>query len=316
MSSKINVLLAAIFTITSLLLACSSEPSVTPSATAEGVMISTKIPLANSAQPTVTVSSPTFSAAEAKTEVIDFLKNNGGCHLPCIWGLMPGNTTTIERQNKLAPFGKISESDFAISRSEDFENPGGIGFSVIRDNVRSSFGLSYYENENRIEILSLVALAQQDQRMVFEDSNYLDLMQYYTLPHLLSNYGLPSDVLVAAWPHDPFLKADYDPFSIVVVYKDLGIMAEYISPNQRNDDKSSACPKQSYIILRTWDPKRNISLKKIASIAAAEGISENAYDFFKPIQDAASMSINDFYHKFKESNTTQCLEVPSDLWTP
>jgi hypothetical protein len=130
-----------------------------------------------------------------------------------------------------------------------------------------------------------------------------------------------------AFPRDPFLNADYEPFSLVVIYADLGIMAEYIFPTEWIGDMvelptpnlfvgeiARGCPSQGRVILRTWDPKKNIDLKKIASIAAGEGINENSYDFFKPIQDAASISVNDFYNKFKEPNNNKCLDVPSTVW--
>ncbi len=149
------------------------------------------------------------------------------------------------------------------------------------------------------------------------------------LPQLLSNYGMPSEVLVIAFPYDIFSKADYEPFSIVVIYSDLGIMAEYVSPTQwvgkmvelptpglSVGEIARGCPSQSYLTLRTWDVKKNIPIREIASIASGEGISETAYDYFFPIQEATSMSINDFYEKFKEPNNTLCLDLPSSLWIP
>lgn len=235
--------------------------------------------------------------------------------MPCVWGLTPGITTTAERQKILVPYTEFSEPDFSFGKSDEWRNPGGFGVEVIKDDISITLGLIYYETDSLIEILSLVARPQRDQKAVFGDSTYSNLTKYYSLPQLLSNYGLPSDVLVISFPHDPFVKADYDPFSIVVIYEELGIMAEYISPAQRVGDQSRGCPGQSYLTLRTWDTKKNISLKKIASIAAGDGISDTAYDHFLPIQDATSMSISDFYNTFKEPDNNQCLEVPSNLWT-
>jgi len=177
-------------------------------------------------------SSPNSTTLESKTKLLNLLKNNGNCRLPCIWGLTPGITTTAERQNILASYDNFLEPDFSISRTDASKNPGVFGIGVTKDDVRISVGLSYYETDHLIEILSLVTAPQRENKYVFGDSNYLDLLENYTLPELLSNYGLPSEVLVMAFPYDPFLKADYEPFSLVVIYSDLGIMAEYISPTQ------------------------------------------------------------------------------------
>ncbi len=266
---------------------------------------------------TAVVLSPTPPATpEPKAKALSLLGKNGNCRLPCIWGLTPGITTTAERQKILTSYREFSEPDFSFGGLDESENSGGFGIKVIKDNISITFGLTYYETDHLIKILSLVTWPQRDQRVVFGDKNYSDLIEYYSLPSLLSNYGLPSEVLVISFPHDPFLKAPYDAFSIVVIYKELGIMAEYIAPTQRIEDKVRGCPDQSYLTLRTWDTKKDISLKKIASIAAGDGISETAYDYFVPIQDATSMSIDDFYNIYKEPGNNQCLEVPSKLWTP
>ncbi len=287
---------------------CSSITKSTATATVE--IISTQ-----TSSPTAPVALPTLSEAEVKVNALNLLENNGDCRLPCIWGLTPGITTTAERQNILAMYGTLSDSDFSMSGGEVSADTGGFGIVVIKADVRMSMGLSYYENNNVIEILSLVAIPQRESKYIFGDRNYLDLIEYYSLPQLLSTYGLPSDVLVIALPYDIFLKADYEPFSLVVIYSHLGIMAEYISPVHREGDIARGCPGEGYLTLRTWDVKKNIPIKKIASIASGGGMSETAYDYFVPIQNATSMSVEDFYSAFKEPNN-QCIEVPSNLWIP
>lgn len=321
MLSKRKFLVTIILVITNLSSGCSviSQPIAESTSTNMVEIIPTEAP---SAIPTVSI--PTPSEAESKAIALNLLENNGDCRLPCIWGLTPGITTTAERQSILASYGKFSEPDFSMSGGDVSENSGGFGIGITEDDVRVSMGLSYYETDNLIEILSLVATPQRDQKYVYGDSNYSDLIKYYTLPRLLSNYGVPSDVLVIAFPHDIFSKADYEPFSIVVIYLDLGIMAEYISPTQWVGEMvelptpglsvgeiARGCPSQSRLTLRTWDVNKNIPIKKIASIASGEGMSETAYDYFVPIQKATSMSINDFYNTFKEPNNNICLDLPS-----
>jgi len=280
---------------------------------------------------TPTVIIPIPSDAESKEVALNLLKNNGDCDLPCIWGLTPGITTSVERQKILASYGEFSDPDFAMSGSGSdlSENPGGFGIGLTKEQVEIFVGLNYYETENHIEILTLVSGAQQDQKYVYGNISYSSLLEYYTLPQLLTTYGVPSDVLVLAFPYNVFSKADYEPFSLVVIYSDLGIMAEYISPTEWIGEMvelptpglsvgeiARGCPSQSRITIRTWDVKMNILIKKIASIAAGEGISETAYDYFLPIQDATFMSVDDFYNTFKEPNNEQCIELSSRFWMP
>lgn len=301
------------------LVGCGTQNNISATSTSVNLLTQT---------PSLTLTSfPTFSNIDIKINALNLLKNNGNCKLPCIWGLTPGVTTTFQRQNILEAYCEFSEDNFYISGSDSSENPGGFGIGFIESGLKISIGLSYYETNNLIEILTLVADPQQDQKYVFGDSTYLNLIEYYTLPKLLSNYGVPSDVLVHALPYGVFSKADYEPFSLVVIYSGLGIMAEYISPTQWIGDMvelptpgllvgeiARGCPSQSYITLRTWDVKKNISIKEIASIAAGEGISGTAYDYFFPIQEATTISINDFYESFKNPNNNQCLNIPSSLF--
>ena len=265
-----------------------------------------------STPPTPTII-PTLSADEARMVMLDWLQNNGGCRLPCIWGLTPGVTDTQTRREHLARFG--SGPDYPVGRSDEQRNPGAIGYgSLTADNLHVSFGLNYNEVNGIIESLVLVTQPMRDEKIAFGDPYYDELLGYYRLPQLLSNYGPPSDVLIATWSYEPMLRADYEPFIVVVIYSDLGIMAEYVAPKELVNDAYRGCPTQGYLTLRTWDPESGISLKKIASMGAAEGISENAYDYFRPIEEATSMTLDEFYQTFKNPDTTACLETPADIW--
>ena len=51
---------------------------------------------------------PTLSIEDAHARLLELLADNGGCRLPCLWGIMPGETTYQEGQVLLAPFAGIS----------------------------------------------------------------------------------------------------------------------------------------------------------------------------------------------------------------
>lgn len=329
MYSKLRMLISIYLMLVSWILGCAISSNITMQSATQPEVKSTSISSASLNTPTATA--PTPSVEKAKAIALNLLGNNGGCKLPCVWGLTPGLTTSSERQQILASYGGFSETDFSMSGSgvDLTKNPGGFGISLTKDEVSISAGVTYYEINGVLEMLSLVTIPQKNQKHIYGNNNYSELIQYYTLPYLLNNYGVPSEVLVLAFPRDPFLHADYEPFSFVVIYSEIGIMAEYISPTQWIGemkelstpslwvgDIARGCPSQSILTLRTWDIKKNIPIKKIASIATSEGISETAYDYFKPIQDVTSMSINDFYEIFKDPKNTQCINVNSSLLFP
>jgi hypothetical protein len=74
-------------------------PSTIPSPTT--IPTSTRTP-----KPTVTptwVALPTLPPAEALAKVKELLETNGGCELPCWWGIRPGKTTWKEAYDFLQP---------------------------------------------------------------------------------------------------------------------------------------------------------------------------------------------------------------------
>src|SRR6185436_4057409 len=52
---------------------------------------------------------PTLPAEGAWTKLLELLANNGGCRLPCLWGITPGKSTYKEAQAILTPLRSISD---------------------------------------------------------------------------------------------------------------------------------------------------------------------------------------------------------------
>jgi len=52
---------------------------------------------------------PTLSPNQKEQEVLELYLDNGGCELPCWWGIVPGETTIQDVQNRFSIIGKISE---------------------------------------------------------------------------------------------------------------------------------------------------------------------------------------------------------------
>ena len=122
-------------------------------------------------------------------------------------------------------------------------------------------------------------------------------------------------MLLAAWHHDPFLKADYDVFSLVVVYSDLGFLIEYISPSELVDDYLRGCPMEAKLTLWSWDPDNDLSLAEIVVVKPIDrGFTSRSVGYFKPIEEATSMTLDEFYQVFKDPNNVQCLKTPADMW--
>lgn len=281
--------------------------------TAEPTLTTTALPTATSTlSPTAL---PTLSPEQAQATILEWLKNNGDCRLPCIWGLEPEETTVEMRRNLVASFGLVQGENFVVSRRSEDKNPGGIGYAYKSDSSHHLFiHLDFYEEGGRIKHLSFFTDSTKDDIRIFDDADYKRLTHYYSLGQILINYGPPSDVYLATWPYDPFAKRDYEPFIIVLIYSELGFRVEYVFEADKLDDKIIGCPANSVLTITTWPPKTDISLQEIAAIGIGYEFNKVSYKFFKPIDEVTSMNIEEFYYSFANQDDKICMTTPAEIW--
>jgi len=226
----------------------------------------------------------------------------------------------------LTQFGIVQSPDIYVNRA-DFEESGILSFIYRENSVHIDVDLYFIKNEKRngINLLGLRGHAMQergkdldwlspDVSPLYGDTLFNQTFEYYLLPQMLSVYGKPSQVLLAPKPDDPDPQdIEWYPFSVVLFYPDRGIFVEYVSPRETKESSYLGCPAKAEISLAVWDPKTGLSLKNIIQYAGVE-INEFNLDYFKPIEEATSMSLDEFYQKFKDSANTGCLETPKEIW--
>lgn len=308
----------------------------TPSVTAQAVT-STASPTSSTRPPTSTISAtshlasavprPTLVAGEAKALVFDLLGNNGGCRLPCLWGLTPGQTDIPSLNDFMAQFGNLASPDVYIS-TDNFGELGGFSLSHRENSVHIGTGFSYYKNSKntRLELLGMYGSAlyelgkdpdwlSPEVSPLYGDASFNQAFEYYMLPQILSNYGQPTQVLLAPFPDDPD-RSDitWHPFILVLLYPEEGIFVEYVSPRETAGNNFIGCPSKSHISLAVWSPESGLALEYVIQKAGSE-INELNKEYFKPVEEATTLSLADFYQKFKNPENTDCLETSKKLWT-
>lgn len=263
-------------------------------------------------QPTATAV-PTWTADQAHTLILDWLQDNAGCRLPCLFGLTPGQSIIQSQRLFWSQFGVTSTNNFTPS-GFDSADGGLLNFIFIENEIRVSISLTYYPKEGKIEKMGLSTFPTYQDEAIFGSDFYTKVTYYYQLSQLLTNYGPPSSVLIAVWRYVPFLKADYEVFSVVVIYEDQGILVEYIAPVEQTERYFQGCPQLGFLDVRVWDPKSGLTLREIAATDAGEGLSGTSFDYFRLIDHATSITIDEFYEVFKNPNNTSCLTTPAKIW--
>ena len=302
-----------------------STSTLQPSAT------STSTARPRTATPTITATStvvPNLSIEEARALLLELLHDNGGCRLPCLWGQTPGETDLYSLDAFFAHFGEISiDNDFYIStgRSSNgkYSHANFILWKNNGDTFTTSFlGFTYQRSDEGMNMFELYAEGDRQSgeppndtgSPSYGDPFFDQLLQYYMLPQILSSYGQPTQAVVMPYYEGSIIDPDYIyPFSLSLFYQDQGIIVEYLFPRETVGDHYVGCPwKAAYIILKVWSSEIHPSLSEIVE---GNSVGINSLLFTKSIEESTSMTLEQFYQRFKEPNNTSCLETPIDLWT-
>lgn len=255
--------------------------------------------------PTITLI-PTLTTEEAKTKLFDLLRNNGGCNLPCIWGYTPEQTNRNELVDFFKHFVVTETPEISISKLMRNDRMS-ISFFVRLLSVYIDTGIMAYENEDLVEALIMDGSANPQW-----DASYAEVMKYYMLPQILTNYGKPSQILILTYRDDrqrPDVTAH--PFYLVLLYPDQGFFVEYEMNREIKGDKFIGCPSKAFVSISTWNPQNDKAFEKIT-----QGTRLDLYpDEYKSIYDATTMTTDEFFKVFSDPENKDCIQTLIEKWS-
>ena len=259
--------------------------------------------LTPSLEPFGTTPVPTLPANEAQALILTLFQDNGGCQLPCWWGMTPGQTGI---QTILSTFGKFS--NLSLTELGDHSS-GSFRWRFSQDNLLIDLGANYDTfNTDTVEKLSvgvqlLLYWPENSEYIILNDPKlYSHFVPSYALPAILSTYGQPSKVMFFA---DKALKE----FHLSLLYPEQGIYAQYTAHEKTHAGKFVMCPLETYPGLTLWPPDHQTTHEEIlAQIENAE------IGWYKPLDEATSLTLADFYRIFKDTQSAECIESPINIW--
>lgn len=270
-----------------------APPTVKPTRHATEVALS---PLAPPIQPTDTVTppptatpspQPTLDADARLTLLREMLRTNGGCELPCWWGVVPGKTTWEATLRQFRSYGDAfvvphPTREYEYSVSEEFDVKDGIvrGISV-------SGGTANY--------LYSPVLAADWQR--------------YALRPMLTRHGKPSAVslqvavlCMEGGCGDPI-------YRLFVVFDHAGIAVSYYG-SAKDTDPVKICPNPDNIHAISLDLQAPDDPRPILEL---EHLDPAELPLIYPLAKVSTMTLDSFYETFKASDTA-CFTVPAKYW--
>jgi len=221
---------------------------------------------------------PTIPFDEISHEFEELLVTNGGCHLPCFWGITPGKTTIAElfqftKQFTMLGFEMVDIGEgayiFRYLTSQNSNSPRVVQFFTYGENIRG---------------IDLIA----------------ETAQYnFPLSKILSDYGVPDQVFIGPEVVHAL------PMKVVYEYK--RILGSYYL-YQDNNDKSLYCynPHGTSQEIITWAPDEDWH----------SFTSKKEEQSYKSLDEVSDYDIPAFREKLRIYNRSLCIRIETDKLRP
>lgn len=229
---------------------------------------------------------PTLPADEARDRVAGLFKNNGGCSLPCWWGITPGKTTWQEAKSFLEAFTEISIRG----------NPQKLGSLDILIPLPKESKVTWHYYLLREGVVDDI-----------KAYNY-DLVPAFYLPAFLKTYGQPGEIWMRTYREE---EQNSQPFLLDLFYPDQGILMEYSGGNlvDLGDHLRNCMKGMNSPFIYLWSPEHTMTFDE------AQQRFLDTEDFPQPIslEDATGMDVKTFYEKMITTGRA-CIQTPKELW--
>lgn len=257
-------------------------PTIDVMVTPTGTLLPfTETPLPPPTQHYTVTPLPTLPPGEALEKITELLETNGGCKLPCWWGITPGETTWETAQQNLAP---LAEEINTLGL------PGFYGVGIDPPEAifqEKKIGVTIYVEEGIIQEIQM------------------GYMYSYPISKILNEYGYPTDIFIQARLHtriEPPVN-----FRLVLFYEDQGILAHYLGGAERSE-VFQICPSNifepNFPFIFLWSPDDAKTFKDFIGRVPIGDMN------FSPLDEVTNIDIETFYDWYQDPNSTACFEMP------
>jgi len=241
----------------------------------------------------VTKTATAMSVQDKQRLLTQIFETNGGCQLPCYWGIVPGETSWDYASQFLSALGRIY-------------GPGGAGkvasYGPVFEDIEGDLGEMIPEFWVRdgvvVAIMTNTGWVQQD----FD----------YNLAGLLVGFGIPEEIWVR-----PIAKTQGQPYYYLALwYPSKGILVDMQGNATKNGDFLSICPQDIFSRvsfpprLVLWNPKEQVSFRHfdLSLIDNDLGLLTEEYELLSKLS-IDKLTNEDFFEIYKKAETETCITV-------
>jgi hypothetical protein len=243
---------------------------------------------------------------------VRLLTNNGGCALPCWWGIQPGITTWDEARAVWASIDHTTNSSSQAGDAVNYDvlfpvNSTGVTDLLIHLQVIAGV-------VEKIYVLAYDLDAPAD--TASDASDFAATMRRYNVTEMLERYSVPSNAFLGlraspAEPGAPWLYAFY------LVYDQLGVAVRNGGEGlSRAGDVLRVCPNKDEVnevrlYLQTPDSETTLRDFMNETQNFEDAVAEG---FLREFDGATNLTVGDLAQLFQSGPSDACFESPASIW--
>lgn len=183
---------------------------------------------------TAPVKYPPTIEFEKQNQFYELLSTNGGCELPCVWGVVPGETSLKDAINIIGNYsGEYEFSPYMLSGTEPrYEYSD--NFDVT---TRIDIGvfLEFDTSGEKVRGVSVSFSLSEGGYSTLADENF----EIYSILELFRKYGIPDNIYL----YPPKVSQSPEGYGIYVFYEEEKIMLSYSGSSTEIDKRVyKLCP--------------------------------------------------------------------------
>lgn len=253
---------------------------------------------------------PSLPKEDTYLLLVDLLRNNKGCDLPCWWGITPSISSSSDAYTTLVTFKSIAYDGLL------YPTGGVIDITYPKDELLIKINVKFHSDSSglttrmlKISTQVLRNLGNSSYEEIYDSFSYNELLNSYSLANILAKYGRPTQVLLRA---DIYSNTQSrETFEVTLLYPEKGIYVRYNSVAKRVANNIIGCPSMAFVELWLLSSDDKDFYDELLSVNDATW--EGNFPYTKPVEEAASITIEEFYQIFSKP-TDNCLETPLNIW--
>lgn len=237
---------------------------------------------------------PTLPRDEAFEALINLYRDNGGCQLPCWWGIHPGKTTWESAHEILAPLGPTWQ--FIVNETLDV-------YTFEFDVPKNMDLLEYLESDLWVKD-GLIRAISLNTSWIEEDFDY-------SLSGILNIIGQPEEI---------WIKVNTDTMDLPLYVLDLFYPSKGILINSTGEARAvdniavTICPKEFRRgnfppAILVWNPSRIYSYKNIGSDLLGESRDIGGEGFHPLGELSIDIDEEEFFNIYQDPMVDKCFDI-------